>query len=288
MLILKKPARPHALGEPILHADHPRPVTRRDMLSAGLVSVPAVVMAPAWLGALLKSGRAGAATLDPDLMPLKAPTQCNIAGATGGLPFICFDLSGGANLVGSEVLVGVKGGQTNFLSTAGYGKLGLPGSMVPTSSAFVSSALGLLWHSDGGILRGILSKATTPATAAGTNGAVICAMSQNDTGNNPHNPMYGIAKAVGNDGTTTPKGSLLTLIGNQSTVSGGNSQAPMQLVDPTLQPTKIATSQDDAGLVQDTGSTVDPVALEVLQSQARISGGVGSYTAGSASGITGA
>jgi hypothetical protein len=288
MLILKKPARPHALGEPILHADHPRPVTRRDMLSAGLVSVPAVVMAPAWLGALLKSGRAGAATLDPDLMPLKDPTQCNIAGATGGLPFICFDLSGGANLVGSEVLVGVKGGQTNFLSTAGYGKLGLPGSMVPTSSAFVSSALGLLWHSDGGILRGILSKATTPATAAGTNGAVICAMSQNDTGNNPHNPMYGIAKAVGNDGTTTPKGSLLTLIGNQSTVSGGNSQAPMQLVDPTLQPTKIATSQDDAGLVQDTGSTVDPVALEVLQSQARISGGVGSYTAGSASGITGA
>ena len=287
MFILKKPARPHALGEPILHADHPRPVTRRDMLAAGLVSAPAVVMAPAWLGALLRSGRAGAATLDADLLPLKAVAQCNIQGSQGGLPFICFDLAGGANLVGSEVLVGVKGGQTNFLSTAGYGKLGLPGSMVPTSSAFVSSALGLLWHSDGGILRGILSKATTPATAAGTNGTVICAMSQNDTGNNPHNPMYGIAKSVNKTGLT-PKGSLLTLIGNQSTVSGGNSQGPMQLVDPTLQPTKIATAQDDAGLVDNTGGTVDPVALEVLQSQARISGGTGLYTPGSAAGITGA
>src|SRR4029077_8616112 len=126
------------------------------------------------------------------------------------------------------------------LSTAGYGKLGLPGSMVPTSSAFVSSALGLLWHSDGAILRGIMTKATTAATAAGTNGAVICAMSQNDTGNNPHNPMYGIAKSV-NKNMQTPKGSLLTLIVNSSTVSGANAAAPMQLVDPTLQPTKIST-----------------------------------------------
>jgi hypothetical protein len=282
MLILKKPARPHALGEPILHADHPRPVTRRDFLAAGLRSSPAVVMAPAWLAALLKSGKANAQLqLDPDLLALKAVSQCNIQGAQGGLPFICFDLAGGANLVGSEVLVGVQGGQSNFLSTAGYGKLGLPGSMVPTSSTFVSNALGLLWHTDGALLRGILSKATTPATAAGTNGAVICAMSQNDTGNNPHNPMYGIAKAVNTKGLA-PKGSLLTLIGNQSTVSGGNSAAPMQLIDPTLQPTKIATAQDDAGLVDSSGSTADPVALEVLESQARISSGAAAYTPGGA------
>src|SRR4029077_19094280 len=129
------------------------------------------------------------------------------------------------------------------LSTAGYGKLGLPGSMVPTSSAFVSSALGLLWHSDGAILRGIMTKATTAATAAGTNGAVICALSQNDTGNNPHNPMYGIAKAGA-------KGKLLTLIGTQSTVPGGNSAAPMALIDPSLQPTKISQPSDAVALVK--------------------------------------
>ena len=46
------------------------------------------------------------------------------------------------------------------------------------------------------------------ATAANTNGAVIPARSENDTGNNPHNPMYGICRA-GADGE------LLTLIGSR-------------------------------------------------------------------------
>jgi len=277
--IRKKPARPHALGEPLLHDDHPRPVTRRDFVSAGLIKAPAMVIAPAWLGSLLKSGKANAASLlDTDIQSLLATSQCNVPTASSGIPFICFDLAGGANLVGSEALVGQQGGQQNFLSTAGFGKLGIPGNMVPTSSTFISSALGLLWHSDGAILRGITAKATTPATMAGTNGAVICAMSQNDTQNNPHNPMYGIAMAPNRSGQT-PKGMLLTLIGSQSTVSGGNSQAPMQLINPALQPTKISQPSDDAGLVNTSGATVDPVALAVLESQERISSGTGAYDA---------
>ena len=61
----------------------------------------------------------------------------------------------------------------------------------------------------------------SPATAANINGAVIPARSsENDTGNNPHNPMYGIANAGGADG------SLLTLIGSENSDSGGNSMAP--------------------------------------------------------------
>jgi hypothetical protein len=276
--IHKKPARPHALGEPILHDDHPRPVSRRDFLSAGLISAPGVVIAPAWLGSLLKTGTAQAAPslLDSDIQALLATNQCNVPTASTGIPFICFDLAGGANLVGSEVLVGQNGGQQSFLSTAGFGKLGIPGNMVPTSSTFISSALGLLWHSDGAILRGITAKATTAATMANTNGAVICAMSQNDTQNNPHNPMYGIAMATNRSGQT-PKGMLLTLVGTQSSVSGGNSQAPMQLIDPALQPTKISQPSDDAGLVNTSGATVDPVALAVLESQERISTGTGLY-----------
>jgi hypothetical protein len=261
MFIRKKPARPHALGEPILHPDHPRPVSRRDFVVTGLASAPAVVMAPAWLAAMLKSGKANALPLSSDIQSLQA--ACGITSSASGIPFIAFDLAGGANLVGSEVLMGVQGGQTNFLSTAGYGKLGLPGNMVPTSSTFISNTLGLLWHSDGGILRGILSKATTPTTAAGTNGAVIAALSQNDTGNNPHNPMYGIAKAGA-------KGTLLTLIGTQSTVSGGNSAAPMALIDPTLQPTKISQPSDATGLVNTGGAAADPVSIAILESQSRI------------------
>ena len=76
----------------------------------------------------------------------------------------------------------------------------------------------MAWHSDGAILRGIKSMASA-AAMANTNGAVIAAMSQNDTQTNPHNPMYGIYDAGAN-------GSLLPLIGTEPTVSGGNSMAP--------------------------------------------------------------
>ena len=282
MLIRKKPPRSHALGEPLLHENHPLPVTRRDFVAAGFLSGPAMVIGPAWLGALLKASRAEAGVpLSPDIQALLGSGQCNVPTAAGGLPFICFDLAGGANLVGSEVLVGVQGGQTNFLSTAGYGKLGVPGNMVPTSSANIDASLGLLWHADGAIKRGILSKATTPATAAGTNGAVICAMSQNDTQNNPHNPMYGIAKAGA-------QGLLLTLAGTESTVSGGNSQAPMALVDPALQPTTISQPSDATALVNTGGATADPVAVAVLESQARISGGTTPYQSGNTGSFGGA
>jgi hypothetical protein len=267
--IRKKLPRPHALGEPILHANHRRPVTRREMLGAGLISAPAVVMAPAWLGAALKSNNAYAA-LDPDISPLLLASQCNIATNSTGIPVICFDLAGGANLVGSEVIVGQKGGQANFLSTAGYGKMGVPGNMVPSAAGFTDSTFGLLWHSDGAILRGMKTKATSAATATGTNGAVICAMSQNDTGQNPHNPMYGIA-------ATGARGQLLNLVGSQSSMSGGNSAPYMP--NPLFQPTTIAQPGDDVALVSTGGAAADPVSVEVAETQSRISGGRVAYPA---------
>src|ERR1700736_4397905 len=257
MFIRKQPPRSHALGEPVRHESHPRPVTRRDFVAAGFLSGPAMVIGPAWLRGLLKASRAHARQPPPlsaDIHALPGSAECKVPSAGAGVPFICFDLAGGANLVGSEVLVGVQGGQRNFLSTAGYGKLGVPGNMVPSSSANIDASLGLLWHADGAIKRGILSKATTPATAAGTNGAVLCAMSQNDTQNNPHNPMYGIAMAGA-------QGLLLNLVGTESSVSGGNSQAPMALINPSLQPTTISQPSDATALVDTGGATADPVAV---------------------------
>jgi hypothetical protein len=247
------------------------------MIGAGLLSGPALVMGPAWLGALLRTDRAnaiGPPPLDADIEALKAAAECNVPASGVGLPFICFDLAGGANLVGSEVIVGQKGGQSNFLTTAGYGKLGVPGNMVPSSSANINSSLGLLWHADGAIQRGITSM-ITPTTAAATNGAVICAMSQNDTQSNPHNPMYGIAMAG-------RKGQLLQLVGTQSSVSGGNSMAPMELIVPALQPSTISQPSDATSLVPmpPGGGTPDPFAVSVLESQTRISGGTGLYNNG--------
>ena len=74
---------------------------------------------------------------------------CNITAGAGKVPFICFDLAGGANIVGSNVLVGKEGGQLDFLSTQGYSKQGLPGDMLPNNATtnFINTELGLAFHS---------------------------------------------------------------------------------------------------------------------------------------------
>jgi hypothetical protein len=277
MLIRKRPPRPTPAGAPLLHENHPRPVTRRDFLAAGMIGAQGMVVGSAWLGALLKAQTARAG-LDSDIQALLGTGQCNIPSGSGSLPFIVFDLAGGANLVGSEALVGQQGGQANLLSVAGYGKLGLPGNMVPTASTFVSSALGLLWHSDGAILRGIQSVAAA-ATQAGVNGAVIPAMSQNDTQSNTINPIYGIAEAGA-------KGTVVNLVGTQSSVSGGNSAALMYTINPALQPATIQQPSDAVALAPPMPpGGVDPLALAELEAQARISTGTTPYTG---SGSTGA
>jgi hypothetical protein len=272
MLIRKKLPRAHGLNEPMLHPDHSRPVTRRELIASGLMTGPAVVAAGGALGMLFNSPRAHA--LKQDLEDIRE-VVCGIKSGSARIPFICFDLAGGANLNGSEILIGGKGGQLDFLSTAGYAKLGLPGDMVPnaTNAAsptgnFINRAFGVAWHSDGAILRGMLER-TSPTTQAFTNGCAIAARSENDTGNNPHNPMYGILK-------TGSTGELLGLVGSQATDSGGNSMAPAAMIDLSNRPTKVDRASDVTGLVDtgDLASLLDPAdATKVLESMARISGG---------------
>src|SRR5580658_1186149 len=279
MIIRKKPPRSHKLHEPIRHeGSHPRPVTRRDFLGAGFLATQATLLgSSALLGAFFnpRSVWADTTTLANDVLGLKS--ACGIAtNGAGKIPFIVFDLAGGANLNGSEALIGGPGGQLDFLTTAGYGKLGLPGDMLPNSpntgganGNFIDTSLGLAWHSDGAILRGIKTMAST-AAMANTNGTVIAAMSQNDTQTNPHNPMYGIYAAGAN-------GSLLPLIGTMPTVSGGNSMAPSALINLSVSPTVVTQGSDITGLVN-TGQLgtifTDPNdAVNVLQSTIRLSGG---------------
>jgi hypothetical protein len=249
-MIIRK-TRPRTLGpdEPIRHdGTHKRPVTRRDFLAQGFAAGVGTVIAPTVFG-LFANPREAAAALSPDLQALRTSCGIDVLGA-GKIPFICIDLAGGANMVGSNVLMGGPGGQLDFLTTPGYARLGLPGDMVPglinpaTGLAFTDNRLGLAFHSDSAFLRGIAEK-VSPATAGATNGAVIAARSENDTGNNPHNPMYGIYRA-GADG------SLATLIGSRASDSGGNSMAPAGLIDLSVRPTKVDRASDVTGLV-DTG-----------------------------------
>ena len=256
---------------PLLFGDHKKPMTRRDFISAGLRTGGHMIAGASALSFLTHSNNTNAA-LSADLDMLRDSCGINVQGA-GKIPFISFDLAGGANIAGSNVLVGGAGGQQDFLSTNGYNKLGLPGDMSPAianpnaeQSDFINTDLGLAFHSDSAFLRGILEK-VSPQTVANINGAVIPNRSDNDTGNNPHNPMYAIAAAGAN-------GSLMPLIGSRNTDSGGNSMAPTRFIDLSKRPTKIDRPTDVTGLV-DVGDLFDLLsqndAVAVMESIQRIS-----------------
>jgi hypothetical protein len=271
MLIRKSLPKATPLDAPLRYQEgHQRPRTRRDFIAQGF-SRGGIALAGASVFSLFANPRAAQAALSSDVSALKAGCGFAVQGA-GKIPFICIDLAGGANIAGSNVLIGGQGGQLDFLSTAGYAKLGLPGDMVPNApnaqsptNNFINSSMGLAFHSDSAFLRGMLAE-ISPTTAANLNGAVIAARSENDTANNPHNPMYGIYKA-GADGE------LLTLIGSRASVSGGNSLAPMSMIDPGVAPTKVDRTSDVTGLV-DTGKLVGLLsqadAVAVMESMQRI------------------
>ncbi len=219
-----------------------RLVTRRDFVAHGLLAGMGAFTAPAWMS-LLRPGSARAQDL-----------ECGIAtGGAGKIPFVCFDLAGGANIAGSNVLVGGQGGQLDLLAPEGYEKLGLPLERMPDRAGQVDTELGIAFHADSAFLRGIRAR-TSASTRSQVNGAVFCARSDNDTGNNPHNPMYGINRA-GADGE------LVALIGTRNSESGGRSAAPMSMIDPSVRPTKVDRPRDATGLV-DTGKLVELLSRE--------------------------
>jgi hypothetical protein len=238
---------------PLLYEDHGRPVTRRQFIRQGLMTGSASLLSAGAFGMFANPNMARAAVA-PDLDALATDIGCILGGVGAGqsVPFIAFDLAGGANFAGSNVLVGQGGGQMDLLSTAGYSKLGLPGDMLPgqddtgvtllnaSNGDFTNSDLNLMFHADSPMLLGILEKAS--AVIGNVDGAVIPARSDNDTGNNPHNPLYPLAMAGA-------RGSVVDLIGSRSSVSGGNSMAPAMYIDPNFQPTKVDRPSDVTGLV---------------------------------------
>jgi len=240
------------INEPLRHPDHPRPRTRRQLIQQGFLTGAGTLAGFSSMS--LISQRVSA--LDADLAA--RIDECGLGVGASKIPFICFDLAGGANFAGSNVLVGGAGGQEDFLSTAGYNKQGLPGDMLPSQNdaagvSFTDRSLGLLFHSDSQLLAGIKNRCTLPETHANINGAVIAARSENDTGNNPHNPMYAIAMAgaLNAEGVIEgPSGGITTLVGSRTSESGGNSVAPMNMIDNNIRPTKVDRPSDVTGLVQ--------------------------------------
>ena len=244
---------------PLKFEDHGRPLSRRQFIRQGFLTGSATLLSGGVFGLFANPNAAYAAVSDDlqalvDDINLRGNINCAVGGLAAGqkVPFICFDLAGGANLAGSNVLVGQGGGQLDLLSTAGYGKLGLPGDMLPgqvdtavtllnaSNGDFTNTDLGLAFHADSAMLKGILEKAVT--AVGNVDGCVIPARSDNDTGNNPHNPLYALAM-------TGARGEVVDLVGSRSSMSGGNSLSPAMYINPEFRPTKVDRPSDVTGLV---------------------------------------
>ena len=196
--------------------------TRRDFLAQGLF--------------------ASAASL---ILPFNANAQetCDLMVAVDNpmIPVIVVDLAGGSNIAGSNVMVGGAGGQLDFLND--YRTIGLLSGEHPSMTNQLedltgnrTNPQGLLFHAQSGLLAGIKQRASL-ATRQKTDGIIMCATSDDDTGNNPHNPMYWFHKAGA-------RGSLAQLIGSQGGTSGGNSQAPAMSIDMSVAPIRIDRPED--------------------------------------------
>lgn len=206
---------------------HAPPKTRRQFLNRGLMAGASTVFLPS-LTSLLSSSAFAECVIDNDP-----------ALGAGKIPFMAFDQGGGANIAGSNVMVGGMGGQEDFLTSAGYAKLGLPDAIIPQNIG-VDRSFGLAMHPNSALLRGMLDK-TSAGTRANTNGLVVPARSENDTGDNPHNPIYGIARAGAN-------GEFVAAIGTRNSESGGRSRAPDSMIQAELRPTRVRNRNDAIGL----------------------------------------
>lgn len=214
------------LDAPLKHDNH-NLKSRRDFLSQGFLTGLSFTVLPSLIS-ILHSNAAQA-------------VECGLGQqtATTRIPIMIFDLSGGANLIGSNVMVGKAGGQQDYL--ANYDTLGLPMDMHPKNAGQTNNELGLIFHNDSAILRGIKAS-TSVTTRANVEGGVFCSASNDDTENNPHNPMYWLAKA----GVT---GELAPIAGTENSPSGGNSIAPQSSLISTLKPVVLNSPQDALGLV---------------------------------------
>lgn len=209
---------------------HGRPTSRREFLNQGLIAGVSTVFLPSVATLFSRTAYAQDAACVVD----------NGAGiGAGKIPFLAFDQGGGANIAGSNIMVGGIGGQEDFLSADGYAKLGLPEAIIPQNVG-VDRSFGIAMHPNSALLRGMLDK-TTPATRANVNGSVIPCRSENDTGDNPHNPVYGIARAGAN-------GEFVATIGTRNSDSGGKSRAPDSMISADLRPTRVRNRNDALGV----------------------------------------
>jgi hypothetical protein len=226
--------------KPVLHADHPKPKTRREFLSYGLIGAAGYAFGPNINNIL-------------NLSPMEVMAQeCAHPLMCKTVPYMCFEAAGGMNLPGGNVIVGFGAGedQEDFGSSqslSDFVRMGLPSTMHPSLSGMISPAYGLKFHSTSGLLRGMNSvlaqSETNPTDLRGSvEGVFVCAISNDDTGSNPINTAHMARKAGA-------RGDLVQILGTANSDTGARSTAPQSEIDLLYRPSTIRNFGDGESLI---------------------------------------
>lgn len=226
--------------EVFLYNDHPRPKSRREFLSSGLIGMTAFALGPSFDSILRLSPQ--------EVMAQECahPKMCT------HVPYLCFEAAGGMNLPGGNVMVGFGAGedQMDFGSTqslSDYIKMGLPPTMHPSLSGMVNNTFGLKFHSTSGLMAG-LNSVLSPKMAGESDlrnsidGAFICAISADDSNSNPINTSHMARKAGAS-------GDLVQIVGTQNTSTGARSTAPQSEINLLYRPSTLRSFKDGEGLI---------------------------------------
>lgn len=242
------------LRSPILHPDHPIPMTRRQLLGQGFISMAAYVAMPSILSLIFEKTAYGITCTKP---------ADPAAAAVGG--YLHFELSGGASLAGNFMFGKQKdGAPVEYLGAGGYKTLGLSDAQSPKTVAPDMSFGGPL-HAKSGILAGLKEVMTAEAIAK-TVVVGIAGASLDDVAVNELNPVQLALAATGN------KGNLVQIAGTNGGNSGGATKALSVGDDPSLTKVIIRKPADinalvDPGLIASKLSKADAEKIAIAASR---------------------
>lgn len=218
------------MQQEIHHADHPKAITRRQMLSSGMISMGVWAATPTLISLMAKKAY--------------AQTVCNAGGATGvsTVPYLHFELNGGASIAGNFMFGKQKdAAPIEFLGPQSYGTLGLPPELHP-SIVGPDMTFGAPFHPLSAMLEG-MNSVMSPEAIAKTAVAGGAGTSADDTANNQLNGVQlAIAAAQSN-------GQLVQIAGTQATNTGGRTASLPVGSDPSLSKVRISRSQDVLALI---------------------------------------
>lgn len=213
-------------------------VTRRDFLSHGLIAFGAVTALPSIFGLGLRSALAA---------------ECGGESASNMVPFMVFDMAGGAALP-ANFLVGNKGGAQDLIKS--YNLLGWD----PRASGALNTDFGLPMSAKySKILEGILQNASAAARANFRMGS-ICHFAQDDTSSNKLNAAA-LALKAGFRGMYVANGISL-----EGSLSGGNSAGVIESA--AFRPTQVRNINDVLGATSFGGTAFNGAGVSKLKALA--------------------